>query len=227
MGIKLTKFLLAFILLITSCFREYAASQGRNQEEAVRFAQTAVWAVESVATGAAIVGIAKLVQNKATIADKIKTLKANVSSIATRAFQRTQSSKVRVDTTSLTGILDVINKSPHQAMTWGMWRDLPKEVYNGMEYAKIGTRYYSKHAIEHMSFSARDAVILSSIPGKGPVKMRRIPPMAVEETITHGISKISRDEFGKQALEHILGDIKVHTSLDKRVVISVRKETPK
>jgi hypothetical protein len=96
----------------TESFVEYAASQGKNQAEAIRFAQTAVWAVESVATGAAIVGIAKLVQNKVTIADKIKTLKANVSSIATRAFQRTQSSKVRVDTTSLESIARAIEQSP-------------------------------------------------------------------------------------------------------------------
>ncbi|MDR3224248.1 MAG: HNH/ENDO VII family nuclease [Holosporales bacterium] len=95
----------------TESFVEYAASQGKNQAEAVRFAQTAVWAVESVATGAAIVGIAKLVQNKATIADKIKTLKASVSSIATRAFQRTQSSKVRVDTTSLESIAKAVELS--------------------------------------------------------------------------------------------------------------------
>jgi hypothetical protein len=94
----------------TESFVEYAASQGRNQEEAVRFAQTTVWAVESVATGAAVVGIAKLVQNKTTVADKIKTLKANVSSVATRAFQRTQSSKVRVDTTSLESIARTIEQ---------------------------------------------------------------------------------------------------------------------
>jgi hypothetical protein len=110
---------------------------------------------------------------------------------------------------------------------WGMWEDLPKAIHNGKEYAKIGKYFYSKHAIDHMSFGARDAVIPSHIPGQLPVKMRGIPSIAVEETLLYGRSQISIDQTGQQALEHVLGDIKVHTTLDKTVVISVRKEVPK
>jgi hypothetical protein len=113
----------------TEALVEYAASQGQTQAEAERFARTAVWAVESVATGAAILGITKLLQNKATVASKVSTLKADVVSIAKRTFERTQRAPQRIDTTSLESIARTVADSPTIA--------IKRELYRGGAYADI------------------------------------------------------------------------------------------
>jgi hypothetical protein len=95
----------------TESLVEYAASQGRTQTEAERFARTAVWAVETLITGVVMVGIAKLIKNSGAIKTKIHSLKINVAQIAKNAFQRRQASQVKIDTTSLEGIAKAVEQS--------------------------------------------------------------------------------------------------------------------
>jgi hypothetical protein len=107
-----------------------------------------------------------------------------------------------------------------QQIRWGTWKDLPKTCHNGREYAKIGEYYYSRHAVDYMI--PKNLRIKLKIPDR--TELRGIPPMAVEETIKHGAKNMVTDSFGKEALEHSLGNIKVYTDkLDPTIVITVRK----
>jgi hypothetical protein len=75
---------------------------------------------------------------------------------------------------------------------WGFWKDYPKVTLNGKEYAVIGPRLYTHHAVERFLPSARRTV--GNVPvadgeGGGHMyheKARSIPPASVEETIQRG-----------------------------------------
>ena len=96
-------------------------------------------------------------------------------------------------TTALGKGLSALTKKQTANITWGMWSDLPKATYKGREYAKIGDYFYSKHAVEHMSFGALGAKLPSSIPGKS-TEMRRVSSMIVEEAMRYGSKeRILRD----------------------------------
>ena len=108
-------------------------------------------------------------------------------------------------------------------VTWGMWSDLPKTMYKGKEYAKIGKYYYTQHAIEHMSFGALKSKIPSSQVGKEGLDMRRIPSMVVEEVIKYGKKSNKFYEGGEWRLSHILGNVKIITTADSKVVVTAMK----
>ena len=117
--------------------------------------------------------------------------------------------------------LSALTKKQTASITWGMWSDLPKATYKGREYAKIGDYFYSKHAVDYMApKNMREAL---NIPQTKD--LRGIPSMAVEEAIKYGKKVISVDKFGKEAMQHTLGDIKVFTDKnDFSIIISLRKE---
>jgi hypothetical protein len=113
----------------TESFVEYAASQGRTQAEAEKFARTAVWVVETVATSAAVVGVAKLSKNIAAATSKLGILKSNITSIAKNVYNRTQRAPQKIDMTSLDGIAKAVADSP--AIT------IKRELYRGGAYGDI------------------------------------------------------------------------------------------
>jgi hypothetical protein len=61
-----------------------------NEQEAAEFAKTAVWAVEATLAGAAVVGVAGLVKDKAAITNKLQATKINVSSAVKAKFSQKQ-----------------------------------------------------------------------------------------------------------------------------------------
>jgi hypothetical protein len=109
---------------------------------------------------------------------------------------------------------------------WGFWKDYPKVTLNGKEYAVIGPRLYTHHAVERFLPSARRTV--GNVPvadgeGGGHVyheKARSIPSAYVEETIQLGTkTDISVKEEARTI--HVLGDLEVVTTRDKRIVITI------
>jgi hypothetical protein len=95
----------------TESLIEYAASQGTTQTEAERFARTALWVVEGAVATTAAVGAFKIIKGGSAITSKVQGWRTNISSMAKNAFQRKQSSQVKIDTTSLEGIAKAIEQS--------------------------------------------------------------------------------------------------------------------
>jgi len=64
---------------------------------------------------------------------------------------------------------------------WAFWSDYEKTVVNGEEYAKIGERLFTRHAVERMAPSGLGKAA-------GGVVGRSISPNFVEEVISRGIA---------------------------------------
>jgi hypothetical protein len=100
----------------TEAFVEYAASQGKTEVEAKKFAETAVWAIEMVVTSAAALGLTKLIKNGGAIMTRVASIKSGIGTLATNTFRRTQASAAKIDTTSLQNIVAAAEKSPYVMM---------------------------------------------------------------------------------------------------------------
>lgn len=109
---------------------------------------------------------------------------------------------------------------------WGFWKDYAKVTLNGREYAVIGPRLYTYHAVERFLPSGRRTI--GDVPvaeGEGGgymfhEKARSIPPAYVEETIQRG-AKTNVIANAEARTVHILGDLEVVTTRDERIVITV------
>jgi hypothetical protein len=73
---------------------------------------------------------------------------------------------------------------------WGFWKDYPRVIKNGREYAEIGSRFYTEHAVTRFLPSGRrtiGGVPVSKGEGGGYAfdpKARSISPNNVEDAIT-------------------------------------------
>jgi hypothetical protein len=112
------------------------------------------------------------------------------------------------------------------SLLWGFWKDYPKVRYNGREYAEIGTRLYTEHAVQAFLPSGRRTVThVQTASGEGGgysyhENARSIQPTYVEETIRRGIKEfVSKD--GELRTVHTLGTIMVVTTRNDRIVITV------
>jgi hypothetical protein len=109
---------------------------------------------------------------------------------------------------------------------WGFWGDYPKVRFNGREYAQIGDRLYSRHAVDHFLPSGRRTV--GNVPvaaGEGggyafDPKARSISPNWVEHTIRNG-KKEFFTEKGEARINHTCGELQVTTAHGTRVVVTV------
>jgi hypothetical protein len=115
---------------------------------------------------------------------------------------------------------------------WGFWRDYPKVTVDGREYAQIGDRLYTEHAIERCLPSGRRTIVdvpAASREGGGYMfhdKARGIPINWVEESIKIGAkSNIIKNQELRTI--HTLGDLEVVTTRDEHIVITVRYEHDK
>jgi hypothetical protein len=112
------------------------------------------------------------------------------------------------------------------SLWWGFWKDYPKVRYNGREYAQIGTRLYTQHAVQAFLPSGRRTV--THVPranGEGGgysfhENARSIPPTFVEETIRRGIKEFVTEDRELRTV-HTLGTIMVVTTRDNKIVITV------
>jgi hypothetical protein len=111
-------------------------------------------------------------------------------------------------------------------MWWGFWKDYPKVRLDGREYAQIGTRLYTEHAVQAFLPSGRRTVThVPRASGEGGgysyyENARSIPPTYVEATIRRG-TKVFVTVEGELRTVHTLGTIMVVTTRDDRIVITV------
>jgi hypothetical protein len=109
-------------------------------------------------------------------------------------------------------------------MWWGYWKDYPKVRIGPREYAKIGNRLYTQHAVEYFQPSGRRTI--GNVPvakGEGGgflSKGRGVPPTYVEEAILHGAARAQITGDVHRTI-HILGDLEVVTEDNGRIVVTI------
>src|SRR4051794_39665507 len=109
---------------------------------------------------------------------------------------------------------------------WGFWRDYPKVNFKGREYAQIGDRLYTEHAVERFLPSGRRTaanVEVADREGGGYMfheKARSVAPAFVEETIQSGTKNFIVVKAEPRTV-HTLGDLEVVTTRDDHIVITV------
>lgn len=110
-------------------------------------------------------------------------------------------------------------------LLWTTWQNYPKVVLAGDEYAVIGGRYYTNHAIDRMTPSGL------RYSGKGPGKKGGVPqivqaggdygrsvsPAFVEYVIRHTNGVLQNNGN----LSYRLGDLQVITNRSSRLVVTV------
>ena len=108
---------------------------------------------------------------------------------------------------------------------WGFWKDYSKVEVGGKEYARIGERLYTEHAVTRFLPSGRRTIAgfpTANKEGGGyayDAKARSISPNNIEHTITFGSKKFVI-ENGELRTLHTAGDLTVVTTRDDRIVIT-------
>jgi hypothetical protein len=108
---------------------------------------------------------------------------------------------------------------------WGFWTDYQKVYVDGRQYAQIGGRLYTEHAVIRFLPSGRRTVAdlpTASKEGGGYAydpKARSISPNHVEFVITSG-HKTFTVEKGEERTIHRAGDLMVVTTRDNLIVIT-------
>jgi hypothetical protein len=69
---------------------DHAISYASTEQEAVEFAETAVWTVETALAGATVIGVAGLIKDKPALSSKLAATKVNVSQTARAKFSQRQ-----------------------------------------------------------------------------------------------------------------------------------------
>ncbi|MBR1479336.1 MAG: hypothetical protein IJ599_00335 [Alphaproteobacteria bacterium] len=109
--------------------------------------------------------------------------------------------------------------TPKKVM-WGLWEDLPKVTRNGRTYAKIGKYYYTHHAVDYMmpkNFAKEFGITQEA---------RGLPSMVIENAIKCG-KRSKTFQNGEWRWMYVHENVNVITSLDSKVVVTLRKETLK
>jgi hypothetical protein len=105
-----------------------------------------------------------------------------------------------------------------EKLLWTSWREYPKVVENGREYAQIGNRLYTRHAVDYLQPSG-----LGTPAGATNIG-RSISPTFVEEAILNGQATTVMVD-GVERTKHVWGDIQVITEDAGRIVVTVNPFT--
>ena len=99
-------------------------------------------------------------------------------------------------------------------LPWLSWSRYPKVMRNGREYAKIGDRLYTHHAVDNMTPMGLGAPAGAKNVGRG------VSPNFVEDVIMSG-DKTLVVEKGVERTIHTSGDVKVVTEEADSIVVTV------
>ena len=125
---------------------------------------------------------------------------------------------------------EMISKSTDsQKILWGRWNDYPKIKINGNEYAEIGNRLYTRHAVARMqpsgmrytNLSAGGKIKASRIIEAGELDYgRSIPPDIIEQVIKNGTKSIVQvGEIERQIFT--LGTVEVVTEQAGKLIVTI------
>ena len=105
-------------------------------------------------------------------------------------------------------------------LEWNSWQNYQKMTVAGKQYAQIGDRLYSQHAVDRMQPSGLGAP--AGTVGAG----RNISPSIVEHTIQNGI-KTTSTVNGVERTVHWSGDVGVVTESNGKIVVTILRRSKK
>lgn len=106
------------------------------------------------------------------------------------------------------------DKTTNNNLKWTSWDEYEKVVLSNKEYAKIGNRLYTHHAVDRMQPSSLGS------PAGTIGSDRNISPNIVEITIKEGV-KSEKMVYGVNRNIYQLGDVRVVTKNNDNIIISV------
>jgi len=116
-------------------------------------------------------------------------------------------------------------------LQWGRWEDYPKVKRGGREYAQVGDRLYTDHAVERMgpggtAPSAQSPGQTKLEAPKGPrgdvaYQRRGVSPNYVEDVIERGAQTKITGPSGVSRIRHTLGTVDVVTEDNGQIVITI------
>ncbi|MFW7381047.1 MAG: pre-toxin TG domain-containing protein [Oligoflexus sp.] len=100
---------------------------------------------------------------------------------------------------------------------WGTWSDLPKVSSNGTDYAKIGDRRYTRHAVDRMTPTGYGTAA-------GGTAGRGVPTMVVEATLKNG-QKVNSQVMSNGVVRETwrMDTVQVVTENNRELVITVMR----
>ncbi|MES2608309.1 MAG: hypothetical protein V4544_06240 [Pseudomonadota bacterium] len=113
------------------------------------------------------------------------------------------------------GVLEAeVGIANREGLLWESWTNYPKTSIGETQYAQIGNRLYTQHAVDRMQPSGLGAPAGSI--GAG----RSFPPSLIEEVIMSG-SKTTVSFNGVERVVHSLGTAEVVTEFNSKIVVTV------
>ena len=136
------------------------------------------------------------------------------------AYYRKQA---QIDSAAKDGIMEAespvnrenFNSNETQSIPWSSWKNYPKIIKNGRQYAKVGDRLYSKHAVDRMQPSGNR--FGPYIYQDGDVYGRSVAPQFVEDVIQSTQPVLQKNGN----LAYISGNIKIIINQEGAVVTIV------
>jgi hypothetical protein len=104
-------------------------------------------------------------------------------------------------------------------LLWAGWDSYPKVIHNGKEYAKIGDRLYTEHAVSRMLPSSFGRFV--SATGANTKEGMSMSPNFVEYVIENGTQKNVILPSGVKRTIYSSGSAKVYTEQGGKIVITV------
>jgi hypothetical protein len=104
------------------------------------------------------------------------------------------------------------------ALLWGSWNDYPKITVEGREYAQIGDRMYTRHAVDRLLPSSLGTPVGANGPG------RNVTPNMVEEVISGG-SVTTVTANGVPRTIYTSGNVSVVTENEGRTIITILRNS--
>ncbi|MGY0195949.1 DUF637 domain-containing protein [Leptothrix sp. BB-4] len=225
---------LALSKLVAGATSAYA---GGNAQTAITTAETAV---QNNALVPALIGLAWLAdkawtayevsQDVAAIRDGTKTVQqvtqekgeeyvtgiiiGNIGRYGVKAV-KSGSKWIQSKAADLTKNLEARGSAFGTNIVWGSWKDYPKVTSNGGQYAQVGDRLYSQHAVDRMQPSGLGIPVGADAPG------RNISPNIVDYVIRTGERTVTTTAEGIQRTVHWSGNVGVVTENGGKIVVTV------
>ncbi|CAH5764633.1 hypothetical protein AB9E53_07930 [Escherichia coli] len=108
----------------------------------------------------------------------------------------------------------------NSGLEWNSWQNYPKTIINDKQYAKIGDRLYSQHAVDRMQPSGLGSP--AGTVGAG----RNISPGVVEYTIQNG-NKTTTIVNGVERAVYWSGEVGVVTENNASVIVTILRRSEK
>jgi hypothetical protein len=107
---------------------------------------------------------------------------------------------------------------------WGFWDDYEKVNIGDRVYAKVGDRFYTRHAVDRFLPSGH-RLSIEDVPtsrkSAGSFRnSRSIPPSFIEDAIVSGKTR-QQIRDGVPGTVHMHGDLEVVTESNKTIVVTV------